>query len=254
MKEPQRWEGRRIWIIGASSGIGASLAKELARRGAEIVISARRADRLAQVSRDAMTCVPLDVTSHEELTSVWPQVIAGGPLDLVVYCAGYWKQAPVGSFDAAEFDRHQAVHLGGLGRVLELVVPHMTARRRGQIAVVASPAGFRGLPGGEYYGSVKAAQLNLVEALGGSLARKGVTVTSVAPGFVATEMTASNSFKMPLLMQPDDAARHIADGLGRPRAEISFPLPVALGMKALRVLPSSLWRLVASRLRDDEGG
>jgi short-subunit dehydrogenase len=139
------------------------------------------------------------------------------------------------------------VNLLGLNTLLGAVLPGMVERRHGHVVGVASVAGFRGLPGAEAYGATKAAQINLLEALRTSLARSGVRVTTVCPGFVRTEMTAVNSFPMPFIIEADEAARAIADGLQRGRTEIVFPLPMAILMKAARLVPVRLWAAMNSR-------
>lgn len=240
--------GRRVWLVGASSGIGAALARELHRRGARVAVTARRADRLQEVAGDAMAVVPADVTDAEAVAAA--AVAAAeqlGGLDDVVHCAGYWKQWQPGQWDRAEFARHLDVNLLGLSNVLAAVLPGMVDRGEGRLVVVASVAGYRGLAGAEAYGATKAAQLVLLESLRASLARTGVQVTTVAPGFVRTEMTAANRFPMPFLVDAEDAARAIADGLERGRMEIVFPLPMAVLMKAARLLPARAWAVLSAR-------
>jgi short-subunit dehydrogenase len=124
----------------------------------------------------------------------------------------------------------------------------MVATRHGHLVGVASVAGYRGLAGAEAYGATKAAQLNLLESLRASLSLSGVRVTTVSPGFVRTEMTRSNTFPMPFLIGPEQAAHSIADGLERGRHEIVFPLPMATLMKVAAVLPVRLWDALAARL------
>jgi short-subunit dehydrogenase len=126
------------------------------------------------------------------------------------------------------------------------VLPAMLARRSGVIAGVASVAGYRGLPGAEAYGATKAAQINLLEALRAHTRRSGVQITTVCPGFVRTEMTDTNDFPMPFMVEPDEAARAICDGLEKERLEIVFPAQMALLMKAARYVPVRLWSLLAS--------
>ena len=242
--------GNRVWLVGASSGIGAALATELARRGARVAITARRRDRLEEVAAGRMTVVPADATDPAAITDAAQQVTETlGGLDMVIWCAGYWKQFDSAAWDAAEFARHVEVNLLGLNRVLAAVVPGMVERGRGHVVGIASVAGFRGLPGAEAYGATKAAQLNLLEAMRVSLRRRGVRVTSVAPGFVRTEMTEVNSFPMPFIIETDAAARAIADGLERGRLEIVFPLPMAIAMKVARLVPIRLWAAVFGRGR-----
>ncbi len=240
--------GRRVWVVGASSGIGAELARELDRRGARVAVTARRRDRLEEVAAHRMVIAPADVTDAEGLAAAAAEVTdALGGLDTVIWCAGYWKQSDATRWDAAQFSRHVEVNLLGLNALLAAVLPGMVARGQGHIVGVASVAGFRGLPGAEAYGATKAAQLNLLESLRVSLRPHGVRVTSVAPGFVRTEMTAVNTFPMPFLIDADRAARIIADGLERHRTEIVFPRRMAAVMTVARLVPAGLWARIAGR-------
>jgi short-subunit dehydrogenase len=240
--------GRRVWVVGASSGIGAELARELDRRGARVAITARRRDRLEEVAAHRMVVAPADVTDAVGLAAAAADVTdALGGLDMVIWCAGYWKQSDATRWDAAQFARHVEVNLLGLSALLTAVLPGMVTRGRGHIVGVASVAGFRGLPGAEAYGATKAAQLNLLESLRVSLRGHGVRVTSVAPGFVRTEMTAVNTFPMPFLIDADRAARIIADGLERHRTEIVFPLRMAAVTRIARLVPAGLWPRIAGR-------
>ncbi|MDQ1288843.1 MAG: hypothetical protein QG622_2409 [Actinomycetota bacterium] len=240
--------GSRIWLVGASSGIGAALARELRDRGAHVAVSARRAEHLEEVSAGTMAIVPVDVTdpgSVAEAARTADQVLGG--LDIVIWCAGYWKQFDAAVWDADEFAHHVQVNLLGLNNVLAAVLPAMVTARHGHVVGVASVAGYRGLSGSEAYGSTKAAQINLFEALRASLTRHGISFTTVCPGFVRTPMTAVNTFRMPFLIEPDAAARAIADGLERRRMEIIFPLPMALATKVARLLPVRLWAALSSK-------
>lgn len=240
--------GRRIWVVGASSGIGAELAGELVRRGAQVAISGRRTASLEAVAGDAMAVVPLDVTEPAAVTQAADDVreaLTG--LDMVIYCAGYWKQFDSADWDREVFARHIEVNLLGMNNVLAAVVPPMVAHGSGHIVGIASVAGYRGLAGSEAYGATKAAQLNLLEAMRGSLSPHGIRVTTVAPGFVRTEMTASNRFPMPFIIEASAAARIIADGIEKGDDNIVFPRRMAAAMGISRLLPGRLWTAITTR-------
>jgi short-subunit dehydrogenase len=243
--------GSRVWLIGASSGIGAALAAELHRRGARLVITARRAEQLTAIAgRLNATAVPADVTDPAAVVAAARTAErALGGLDVVIWCAGYWKQFDAAAWDRAEFSRHVEVNLLGLSNVLAAVVPTMVAKRHGHLVGIASVAGYRGLPGAEAYGATKAAQINLLEGMRAALARHRIRVTTVCPGFVRTPMTEANTFPMPFLIEPEAAARSIANGLQRRQMEIVFPLPMALAMKVARILPVRVWAALSSRGR-----
>ncbi|MGI8887725.1 MAG: SDR family NAD(P)-dependent oxidoreductase [Nocardioidaceae bacterium] len=234
--------GARIWITGASSGIGAALATELADRGARVAISARRVDRLNAVSQGRMMSVPLDVTDHEAVLAAAEDVREElGDLDYAIFNAGAWTPTKVGQWDADAFRSQVEVNLLGTNSGLAAVLPRMLERNAGTIVIVASVAGYRGIPSAEAYGATKAALLNLAESLRADLAPTGVDVQWVSPGFVRTELTETNAFPMPFLIDADQAARTIADNLGNGRPEVVFPLAMAVSMKLLRLLPHRLW-------------
>jgi short-subunit dehydrogenase len=240
--------GATVWVVGASSGIGAALAAELDARGASVAVTARRKDRLDELSRGRMAVVPADVTDPDAVDAAAEEVrrVLGEP-DVVVLNAGFWEQTDASAWDRDVFARHVEVNLLGMNNCLGAVLPGMVARGHGRIVGVASVAGDPGLPGAEAYGAPKAAPHTLLEALRVALRPRGVTVTTVAPGFVRTELTAKNDFPMPFIVEPERAARAICDGLERGRQEIVFPLPMALLMKAARLVPVRAWTAALGR-------
>ena len=236
------------WVVGASRGIGAAVACELTARGANVAISARDAAQLAQVSDGRMLAIPADVTDPTMLTAAASTIQDRlGPLDLVVVSAGYWKQMAVDAWDTEVFDRHVKVNLSGLSNTIAAVLPGMLQKRSGVIAGIASVAGYRGLAGSEAYGATKAAQINLLESLRIHLRHTGVRVTTVCPGFVRTDLVADNRFPMPFMIEPDQAATAICDGLARERTQIVFPLPMAVLMNTARLVPASVWTALWTR-------
>lgn len=243
-------KAQRIWVVGASSGIGAEVAKELHRRGARVAISARRREELEEIAGGDMLVAPLDVTDRDTVDAAAATIREElGGLDAVVVSAGYWKQ-----FDAADWDRdifaqHVEVNLLGLNNVIGATIPEFVAAHSGTFVGIASVAGYRGLAGSEAYGATKAAQLNLLEAMRASLSRTGVHITTVAPGFVRTPMTSTNSFTMPFIIDADEAARAIVDGMEDGDDSITFPLPMALAMNVAKVLPGRLWTAISSRAK-----
>jgi len=246
--------GKVAWVVGGSSGIGAAVARELRSRGARVAISARRADQLDEVSGGTMLAVAADVTDAASLTAAASRIRDElGPIDLAVLSAGYWKQMTGSDWDAESFNRHVEVNLIGMSNSIAAVLPDMLARRRGVIAGVSSVAGYRGLAGSQAYGATKAGQINLLESLRIQVARKGVRVVTVCPGFVRTELTAGNAFQMPFIIEADTAGRAICDGLERERTEIVFPVRMAVLMKVARLVPVALWSALWSRISPPEG-
>jgi NAD(P)-dependent dehydrogenase (short-subunit alcohol dehydrogenase family) len=241
--------GARIWITGASTGIGAALARELADRGARVAVSARSADQLAEVAGGRMVVVPVDVTDRAATVAAGQAVReALGGLDVAVLNAGTWSQFHVEPWDSQLFADHLQVNVMGAVHTMEAVVPQMLAEGRGRVVGVASVAGYRGLPGSEAYNAGKAAMINLLESLRGSLAPRGIVVQTVNPGFVTTRMTDRNRFPMPFKIEADVAARTIADGMARDKAEVVFPLPMAVVMKVARLVPVRAWTALTAHL------
>jgi short-subunit dehydrogenase len=242
-------QGARVWVTGASSGIGAALARELADRGAAVAVSARSEDKLRAVAGDRMHVVPVDVTDRAATVAAGAAVRkALGGLDVAVLNAGTWSDFSVEEWDSQEFADHLQINVMGTVHALEAVVPTMLAEGRGRIVGTASVAGYRGMPGSEAYGTTKAALLNLFEALRGSLGPRGIVVQTLAPGFVKTPMTDRNSFPMPFLISAEAAAKVIAAGIEKDKAEVVFPFPMMLTMKAARLVPVRAWTAMTATL------
>ncbi len=235
----------RIWITGASMGIGEALALRLARDGAEIVASARSADKLtalAAAGGGRIVPWPVDITDHAAVQDAVTRIEAEhGPIDLAVLNAGTHRPVSAAEFTAGGLRELMEVNVLGTAACLEALMPRMIARRSGRIAVVASVAGYRGLPTSAYYGATKAALINLTESLKFDLDRAGVTIQLVDPGFVKTPLTDRNDFPMPFLVSAEFAADRIARGLRSGRFEIAFPRAFVAILKLLRLLPYGLY-------------
>jgi len=237
--------GKRVWVTGASRGIGQALVRELAARGARVAASARDAEALEQLA------VAADVTDRASVLDAVSRIEAElGGIDVAILNAGYWRQMDVAAWDTEEFRRHVDTNLIGMVHGVEAVLPGMRRRRSGVIVGVSSLAGLRGFPRSEAYSTTKAAQITLLESLRIDLAELGIRVQTVLPGFVRTGLTEANAFRMPLMLEPQDAARRIARGIERESAVIAFPLPMAVGMQLARAVPSGLYASAwARRLR-----
>jgi short-subunit dehydrogenase len=237
-----QWQGARVWIIGAGSGIGAALCRQLQAQSAKLALSGRRAEALEQVATTNDTLLPLDATdpaalaaAHDRLLQQW------GGIDLVIYCAGTYSPMRAWEVDLKRVEQTFAINLSGAYNLLAAAVPAMIKRRHGGICLVASVAGYTGLPKALAYGPSKAALINLAEVLYSDLNPKGIGVYLVNPGFVDTRLTKQNDFDMPALITPDSAASKILRGLERGRFEIHFPRRFTLWMKLLAALPRR-WR------------
>jgi len=192
--------------------------------------------------------VPADVTDAGSVSAAAGRIRQElGPIDVAILSAGYWKQMDPRDWDTETFNQHVQVNLIGMSNAIAAVLPTMLARHRGVIAGISSVAGYRGLAGSEAYGATKAGQINLLEALRIHVARSGVRVTTICPGFVRTDLTAGNAFPMPFMIEAEAAGRAICDGLERERTEIVFPVPMAILMKAARLVPVALWSALWSR-------
>ncbi|HEY0389554.1 MAG TPA: SDR family NAD(P)-dependent oxidoreductase [Gaiellales bacterium] len=238
-----RIEGTRAWITGGSSGIGAALARELAAGGAEVAITARRAELLEQVADSAegpgeVHAYPGDVRDRDQLVELAERIRHDlGPIDLAVLGAGTWQQVDVAHWDSAPIREHIETNLLGMVNSLDAVLPAMVDRGSGRIVGIASVAGYRGYTRAEAYGTTKAAEINLLESLRIDLAPLGIRVQTVNPGFVRTPLTRRNRFPMPFMIEAPDAARRIVRAIERDKAEAVFPLPYLVGMKLIRFAP-----------------
>lgn len=246
LNEPlHEWAGRRVWIVGASSGIGAALARQLGERGARLALSARRVAPLRDLldrSRVAGLALPLDVTDAAAVADAAARIRAEwGGIDLTIWLAGAYAPMRAQDFDLSIARTMVSANLTGVLNGLDALIPLLRRQRHGGIALVSSVAGYRGLPKSLVYGPTKAALINLAESLYLDLHHEGIGVWLVSPGFVDTPMTAANDFRMPALIDPDDAARAIIDGLRAGRFEIHFPRRFTSIMRLLRLLPQRLY-------------
>jgi len=237
------WQGKRVWLVGASSGIGLALAQHLHRLGARVLVSARRAEAL-QAFVDAhpgSLALPLDVTDRAGVARVAAQALADGPLDLVCYCAGHYNAMRATAIDLDDLLRHHDINTVGLLYLLHVITPALLAQGHGHISLVSSVAGYRGLPQAMAYGPTKAALINLAETLYLDLHPKGLGISLVNPGFVETPLTAGNQFHMPALITADEAAREMVKGWTKGQFEIHFPRRFTRVMKLLALLPYRLY-------------
>lgn len=231
------WTGRTVWLVGASTGIGRATASRLHAAGARVIVSARSRAALdafvdAHPGSDA---IALDATDRDAMRDAARHIVGvNGALDHAVYCAGTYAAMRAGDFDLDVALRHVQVNYVGALHLLDAVLPLMN--RGSHLSLVASVAGFRGLPQALAYGPTKAALINLAEILYMDLKPRGVAVSVVNPGFVETPLTAGNEFHMPALITPEEAATEIVRGWERGDFEIHFPKRFTLWLKALRHL------------------
>lgn len=238
---------QRVWIIGASAGIGAALARSLAAHGAQLVLSARDE---AALNRLAAECggaqiVPLDLGKPGQLAAACDRLRAEPAFDAIICTAAIYDPGRIADLDAERVEAMVRVNLLGTLEVARLCPPLI--RERGQLVLFGSVAGYIGLPGGQPYSATKAAINNLAESLAVELAPR-VDVRLVCPGFVATRLTEKNRFAMPAIVTPEEAAAAVLRGMAGRGFEIHFPRRFTLAIKALRLIPYALSLRLLRRL------
>ena len=246
-----------VWITGASSGLGEALAHDYAKHGARVYLSARSEQKLADVNSALARpgeIHPCDVTDDYQLTTAVNKVVAASDgLDIAILNAGTYQPVKLVDLNSEDARALFEINFFSVVRTIELLVPHMVARGRGHIAVVASVAGDVGLPYASIYSASKSALNRLCESLQPELAAQGIGISVVNPGFVKTPLTDKNDFPMPFLISADEAAGVIRRGIEKKRFEIRFPFLMGFLMRRLSRLPKSwLLKLTRRMLKDDD--
>lgn len=237
------WQGRRVWLVGASTGIGLACAQALRAAGALVVVSARNPQGVQDwaAQDEGVQWRALDVSDASQVQATARALLAQGPLDMVVYAAGYYRAQRATAMDMDDLLQHDKVNYQGALQVIHAVLPGMLAQRSGHISLLSSVAGWRGLPNGLAYGPTKAALTHLAETLYMDLQDQGISVSVINPGFVATPLTAQNQFTMPALISPEQAASAMLKGWAKGQFDIHFPKRFTLWLKVLRLLPYRLY-------------
>lgn len=243
---------RNAWITGAGKGLGRAVASRLTERGTHVAVSARTKadlDSLVQATASAagaMSAFPLDVTDADAVVETVDAIERQtGALDLAIFNAGTHVPLHAQEFEVAPFRKLVETNIMGVVHGLAAVLPRLIERRSGRVVVVSSVAGYRGLPTAAAYGATKAALINMCEALKPELDRHGVRITVINPGFIRTPLTDKNPFKMPFLMEPEDAAERLLRGIERDWFEVTFPRRFTWALKLMRCLPYPVYfRLV----------
>lgn len=244
--------GQRIWVTGASSGIGAALAVALAQRGNRVVISGRDENRLRDVSSacpERMDVLRCDVAVRDEnrRAAAWMRE-RHGALDVVVLNAGICEYVDLPVFDAEIVRRVMDVNFMGTVYGVEAALPLLRDGHAPYLVGMSSTVAYTGLPRAEAYGSSKAAIRHLMQCLRADLAPEGIDVSVICPGFVKTPLTDRNDFPMPMRISPERAIAHIVRGMERRRAEIHFPRLFVWGIKVLAALPDGLRRPILVKM------
>ena len=234
------WSTQRVWVIGASTGIGAETARLLLQKGARVALSARRAEPLNEIAngRPSALIAPLDITDHSTVLTARDQIMqAWQGIDLVLIVAGGYNEMRADTFDLDKINNLIDLNVRGVFNCLDAVLPNLLANGQGGIGIVASVAGYSGLPKALIYGPTKAALINLCESLYLDLHPRGLAVYLINPGFVETPLTAGNDFKMPALISAATAATHLVNGVEAGEFHIHFPKRFTNWLRLARLLP-----------------
>lgn len=246
------WQGKTVWLIGASSGIGRALAYEFSARGATLILSARRETvlhTLAKTLGKQHQVLALDISKEQSVInavdSLKQQAVN---IDSMICLAGAYEPMPIADIDS---DTQQSIintNINGTLHVVRHTLPVLRQQQQAQLVIYGSVAGYRGLPMGQPYSASKAALINLAESLFIEERPHQIDVKLINSGFVDTPLTQKNRFKMPMMISVDEAAQSIIKGLGKSAFEIHFPKRFTYVMKALRLLPNRLFFTIARRM------
>ncbi len=246
------FRNKHVWIIGASSGIGEALAKELDSQGAHLVLSARREDKLSELSealKGEHTVLPVDCGDADAMMKA---VSTLSKLDSVIFLAAIYTPHSRQPKDIGWVHNALKVNIGGAYNAVHAVMPLFEKQGHGQIALCGSVAGYRGLPYGQPYCSTKAAIINYAESLKIELEDKKIDVKVINPGFVKTPLTDKNEFEMPMIITTDEAAKSLSKGLLSRSFEIHFPKKFTLIMKLIDVLPRFIYFPLARLMKKSQ--
>ncbi|SFJ27656.1 SDR family NAD(P)-dependent oxidoreductase [Jannaschia pohangensis] len=235
------WTGKTYWLIGASDGLGAALAAKLSAAGAEVVLSARSEDKLAEVAAGLpgrSRVIPCDVSDRASVEAAAREI---GHVDGMVFLAGvYWPQKAQ-DWDAEQVEAMLDINMTGAARAVGAVIGDMVKRDAGHIVLTGSLSGFRGLPGATGYGASKAGVMWLAEGMHADLRHTGVQIQVANPGFIKTRLTDKNDFDMPFLMTPEEAAQHMFELMNGDDFKKSFPTVFSWLFRGGQFLPDWLW-------------
>ena len=255
MRKHNYFKNKRVWVTGASSGIGKAVAIELVKRGARVAISARNELALKTIAReigeDKTLVIPMDVTDKEQnaeavkrIEEVW------GGLDIAFFNAGTAEYVDIKNFDSSVFERTMKTNFMSMVYGIEAVLPLMRYSTTAQLGGMSSTVSFAGVPRAEAYGASKAAVRNMMQGLRIHLVQENIKVFTVCPGFVRTPLTDKNDFPMPMRIEVDVAAKIIVDGIQKGTEEIHFPKLFSWMYKFLSYLPAGIYtRLMLNTVR-----
>jgi len=235
---------KKIWITGASSGIGKAVAEKFAKEGWKVAISARRKEILDQISDNHnIFSFPLDVTNEENCKNTFKEILQKfSHVDICFFCSGTYDPNKEKEMNIEQNKFVMNVNYFGTLNCVKAVEKYFKEKQQGQLSIVSSIAGYRGLPNSSGYGPSKAALTNFAESIYFDFKKYNVRVSVVSPGFIKTPLTDKNEFTMPFLRSPEFAANQVYKGLINSNAfEIHFPKQLTLLLKILRILPYKIY-------------
>lgn len=245
---------RTAWVTGAGKGLGRALALRLAHENWTVYASARTVDDLDALAKEAAGLSgevhpkPLDISDADTCVEIFQEILNEGPIGLIVLNAGTHIPTPAKDFQLDAVNTLIDVNLRGTTNCLAPAMQAMRDQGYGKIGVVASVAGYKGLPSAAAYSATKAGIIALCESLHPELKTEGVSLSVINPGFVRTPLTDKNDFPMPFLMEVDAAVARIIKGLSDDTFEIAFPTRFVLILKLLRLLPDWLYFRITARM------
>ena len=241
---------KKIWITGASSGIGKALALKFAKENWHVAVSARRKELLDELAQNKnISSFPMDVTNEDLVKITFSDILNEfKELDLCVFCSGEYDPKLEKEINKEQIKKIMNINFFGVLNCIEIVENYFKNKKEGHISIVSSVAAYRGLPNSSGYGPSKAALTNLTESLYFDFKKHGVRISLISPGFIKTPLTSQNTFNMPFIKTPEFAANKIYSGLTKGSAfEIHFPKELTLILKILRILPYRIYLFLVNR-------
>ena len=235
---------KKVWITGASSGIGKALAEKFSSEGWKVAASARRKKILDEISTNKnIFSYPLDVTNQEQIKNSFGRIIEDfNGLDLCVFSSGTYDPKLEQEINISQNKFVMETNFFGVLYCIKTVENYFKSKKSGHISIVSSVAAYRGLPNSSGYGPSKAALTNLTESLYFDFKKYNVRISLISPGFIKTPLTDKNEFPMPFIKSPEFAAEKIFKGLTKSKGfEIHFPKALTLLLKIFRILPYKIY-------------
>ena len=242
---------KKIWVTGASTGIGKAVAEKFSKEGWKVAISARRGELLKDIAKDNnIFAYPLDVTNENKVEEIFKKILEDfKSIDLCIFNAGTYDPKLEKEINPEQIRKTMEVNFFGVVNCVKAVEKYFKNKKSGHISIVSSIAGYRGLPNSSGYGPSKAALSNLTESLYFDFKKYNVKISLISPGFIKTPMTDKNKFRMPFIKSPEFAAEKIYNGLVKSDAfEITFPKQLTTLFKFFKVLPNRMYLFLISKL------